>query len=231
MDKSEYWTKYWQDYARMADELDEQTQVLRTCNRVPVSEEVWMKTLDMMSEHLDLSEEDEVLELCCGNGLISRHLASKCRSVTSVDVAQGLIDNLGKYKLENVKTIVEDIRNVNFADSSFTKIVMYAGIQYLTHGESVSLVKKAFNWLGQGGIFYIGDIPDVNRLWNFYDTPERAGLYLENLISGEPIIGTWYDSVFMDKLGAHVGFSASRLIPQHEDFINSYCRYDYKYIK
>ena len=231
MNKTQYWTKFWEDYGRAVVGEDEQTQVLRTSNKKPISGELWSMTLDMLADQLKISKEDEVLELCCGNGLISRYFAHNCQCVTSVDVSKDLLMQLDRCAHSNVKTIAEDVRVVDFPEGSFSKIVMYAGIQYLTIDESIPLMKKVFGWLKPGGLFYIGDIPDSERMWHFYDSPDREKVYFDNLIAGTPIVGTWYDSIFLEKVGAYAGFSHGELIPQHDDLIYSKFRYDYKYTK
>lgn len=231
INKTHYWTKFWEDYGRAVADEDEQTQVLRTLNRKPISDKLWRVTLNILADQLKISKEDEMLELCCGNGLISRHFAENCHGVTSVDVSKDLLMQLDNCAHDNVKTIAEDVRDVDFPESSFSKIIMYAGIQYLTIDESVALIKKSFRWLRPDGIIYLGDVPDSEKMWHFYDSPDSEHIYFDNLIAGTPIVGTWYDSVFLDKLGAYVGFAHSELIPQHDDLIYSKFRYDYKYTK
>ena len=41
-----------------------------------------------------IEEGDEVLECACGTGLISRHIAPKCRSLTAVDLSVKMLVGL-----------------------------------------------------------------------------------------------------------------------------------------
>ena len=229
MENPTYWTEFWTDYGRTVREKDEQTQVLRTSNKKPISAELWNFTLDGIVKQIELSDHDEVLELCCGNGLISRHIAESGQNVTAVDISEDLLQNLRDY--DNITTQQGDIRQIDFETDRFSKIVLYAGIQYLTWGESVSVFQKVFKWLKPDGIFFVGDIPDAARKWHFYDSPEREATYFDNLSLGKAIVGTWFDQDFLEKLGAYTGFSKSIHIPQHRDLIYSSFRYDFKFVK
>ena len=226
-----YWAEFWKSYGKEATGKDEQTQVFRTFNKEPISKELWAFTLKCIEKQIEPSPDDVLLELCCGNGLISRHFSPMFKKVISVDVSEELIRSIDREQYSNILTVLSDIRELNFDDSSFNKIIIYAGIQYLTHAETTILFEQAFRWLKPGGIFFLGDVPDSNKRWVFYNNRERQSIYFQNLKEGKAIVGTWFESKFFEKLGVFVGFNNSVLIPQHPDLIYSKFRYDYKFVK
>ena len=83
----------------------------------------------------------------------------------------------------------------------------------------------------KGGIFYIGDIPDIEKLFHFFNTKEREFAFFDSLKNKKPIIGTWFNMQFMEKLGLYSGFSTVEIIKQPDYVINSHYRFDVKLIK
>ena len=138
MKSSQYWTEFWKEHGRNTKDSAEQIQVLRTFNKKPIDKKLWLETLQYIESKLEPTVSDHVLDLCCGNGLISRHLARTCSKVTSVDVSEDLVTSLSDQPIIN--PVVEDIRHVKFNDQTFTKVLIYAGIQYLDYSESVKLL-------------------------------------------------------------------------------------------
>ena len=47
-----YWTDFWVKYGSNLEGLDEQSQVLRTKYKKPISEELWKYTLDRIDENV-----------------------------------------------------------------------------------------------------------------------------------------------------------------------------------
>ncbi len=226
-----YWTDFWDNYGKETVGKDEQTQVLRTSNKQPISKELWEFTLKGIEKQIEPSSDDVLLELCCGNGLLSRYFAPMVNNVTSVDVSEDLIQNIDRKQYPNLVALVSDIRELDFDDLSFNKVIIYAGIQYLTYAETTILFEQVYRWLIPGGIFFLGDVPDYFKRWVFFNSTERQAIYFQNLKDGKAIVGTWFEPEFFEKLGTYAGYSNSVLIPQHPDLIYSKFRYDYKFVK
>ncbi|MBU2260233.1 class I SAM-dependent methyltransferase, partial [Patescibacteria group bacterium] len=201
-------------------------QVLRTSNKKPIDPKQWKFTLREIQRHLSIQDDDDVLDLCCGNGLLSQEIAPKCKSVTSVDVASDLVAKIDTKKHKNISTHVKDIRELSFANNSFSKIVLYAGIQYLTYRESVLLFESANKWLRSGGIMFIGDIPDLEKKWSFYNNADRERAYFDAVKNDKAIVGTWFTKQFLINLANYSNYKIAKVIEQHKDMIYSHFRFD-----
>lgn len=221
-----YWLEFWKKHGRASIKKDEQTQVLRTFNKQPINQEIWIHTLNYLDSQFSLSSSDDVLELCCGNGLFTEHIANRCRSITAVDISADLLDKLKQRNIKNLEILQSDIRKINFEDYSFSHILLYAGIQYLSEAEVAILMGRIFKWVKPGGLMFVGDIPDRARIWSFYNTPEREKLYFDNQISGADMVGTWFDKSWLLKLANSLGFHDARIIEQPSEQINAHYRYD-----
>lgn len=223
---TEYWLEFWNKHGRASIQADEQTQVLRTFNKLPITSERWQLTLGYLDKQFPVDATDDVLDLCSGNGLITAHLAPRCRSVTAVDISADLLATLDQRKLHNVKTLQSDIRKLSFEEGTFSRILLYAGIQYLSEGEAVALLRETFKWLKPGGLLFVGEVPDREKLWSFYNTPERLALYFDNQIMDRDVVGTWFDKSWFLRLAESTGFQQAHVIRQPAEQIYAHFRFD-----
>lgn len=223
---SDYWKNFWQSHAISAIDGHSQYQVLRTLNKKPISDEQFSEILEYVKEKIKLEKKDDVLDLCCGNGLITTFLSSGCKSVTGVDFAEGLTSIIDLKSFKNISLIVEDIRKVKFQQESFDKVILYAGLQYLSEKETVFLFENVMNWLRADGLFLIADIPDRERIWNFFNSQERERVYFDTLKDDKPIVGTWFEEEWLAKLGKYAGFSEVEMLAQPVGFPYAHYRFD-----
>ena len=229
--KNTYWVDFWNAYSKNCTGQDEHSQVLRTLNKIPISKEKWAFTLLNIENIVTPKETDALLEMCCGNGLISQHLSTKVNTIVAVDISPNLIDLIDTSVYKNITPISADIRDLEFGKNSFDKIIIYAGIQYFSLSETVKLFEKIYSWLKPGGVVLFGDIPDKLKLWDFYNTKERETLYFQNTKEGIDVIGTWFDKGFFKRLSDFVGFCNAEFIVQDKRLIYSNFRYDLKLTK
>jgi cyclopropane fatty-acyl-phospholipid synthase-like methyltransferase len=228
---------YWKDvWNAVEPAAPDQVQVMRTVNKKPVEDDVFLRTVDFVEKQMGLNGKSDLLELCCGNGAMTIPLAHRVNSVLAVDFSEPLIHRLQersrKEDLFNIKTLT-----MNVADLStdiltpFSHILLYYAFQYFEESDAVYLFEKAHSWLLPGGIFYIGEIPDREKLWTFANTPEYEKSYFDLLKNGKPAIGTWYEKTFLHKLADWAHFSRCEIIKQPSWQINSGYRFDIKLVK
>ena len=226
---NDYWTEYWKLHGEKSKDLDQHTQVLRTLNKKPITQEKWEFTLEEIDKNFKVKAGEHVLDLCSGNGLLSRHFAAKGALVRAVDISADLLDGL--KEVSGVTTENADIRNVNYEHESIDHVLLYAGVQYLNLAETLILFQRIHAWLKPGGSVFIGDIPDVDRKFTFYNTPERQSVYFQNLLQDIDVVGTWFSKDWLVNLAAHLNFSQAEVIPQHEELIYAKYRFDLKLVK
>ena len=167
-----------------------------------------------------------MLDLCCGNGLFVRHFSEHSDRIVALDISPSLLEKLDELKLKGVETIEADMRLVSFPENSFDRILLYAAIQYLSTKEVLALFHSLVRLLKPHGLLYVGDIPDKQRLCNFYNTEARRATYFENLAQGKDIVGTWFEPIWLQHLGRLVGFSDVRIIYQPEYMIYNHYRFE-----
>lgn len=221
-----YWNDFWKNHARSATTDHPQSQVLRTLDKKPIAENQFQELLEYVETKMEISGTDELLELCCGNGLFAIFFASKCKKVVGVDFAKELVSKIDTKRHPNISVFVQDVRKVDFEEGSFNKVLMYAGLQYLSYKETVRLFEHAIKWLKNGGLFFIGDIPDRERMWNFFNTEDREGVCFAAVKNERPVVGTWFEGAWLSKLGRYAGFKDIEIFQQPHDFPYAHYRFD-----
>ena len=225
-EQDNYWVEFWKEYTKKNTQKDEQSQVLRTCNKTPIDRNSWKNTIKEVFAYLNLNSEDIVLDLFGGNGIFAKELSKKCKSVTIIDVSKELLNNINTTEYCSIIPIQNDVRNISLPANSYTKVLIYAGIQYLSKKETVELISKVFDSLKKEGVCFIGDIPDEKKMWKFFNNKERESICFQSIIENKPIIGTWFNIEWLEKLASFIGFSEANPKPQKEEMIYSHFRFD-----
>jgi len=219
-----YWKDYWRN--KNLKNLDPQSQVARTRNKKPINDLLWQETVSKIIEKLELKKNDIVLDLCCGNGLLATEIYQKVKKVYCIDINKRLLDVLKKKKIDNIKISHKDIAKVNFEKKKFSKVIWYSGIQYFSQKDIISLAFKIFKFSKEKCIFYIGDIPDEEKLWKYFNNKSRKKNYFESIANNKPIIGTWLKKKWLKNLFLSAGFKRVIIVKQDKKFIYSDFRFD-----
>jgi cyclopropane fatty-acyl-phospholipid synthase-like methyltransferase len=206
---TDYWKSFWLSHAKESQHTGPQAQVLRTLNKQPISEAVFAEIIDSIVAMLKPEQGNKLLDLCCGNGVITRELLSRFQEVAAVDLSEEFISQLNRAGENNLTAFAADARTVDFPEDSFDRILLYAGVQYFSDSETIDLFMKLRRWVRDGGLVVLGDIPDATRKWNFFDSPDRERVYFEGLRINQPLVGNWFEPLWMEKLSHHAGFSSA----------------------
>jgi hypothetical protein len=148
---------------------------------------------------LGLETNDILLEMCCGNGLLSKPLSNFVDELYAFDFTSRLIEAANKYMFsENVTYKVGDAKE-NLSElfvykKSPNKFLMNDSLGYFTTQDLFKILQQIYKSPFR---FYITGIPCDSLKWNFYNTESRKKRYFELLNSGNEHfdgIGKWWDS-------------------------------------
>ena len=206
------WRAYWNSAPARLDADDVLRQVGKTVNGQPVPSASLDAMADDIRRGLALNREDRLLDLCCGNGLLTSRCAAHCREVVGVDVSAFLIGVArSRFARPNVEYVQADACRLpaEVVGKPFTKICVYEALQHFTEDETRILLEG----LPRSAPVFLGSVPDRERLWNFYDTPARRDEYHRRVKDGTEAIGHWWTSADLARLGGSLGYAVTILAP------------------
>jgi SAM-dependent methyltransferase len=142
-----------------------------------------------------------LLDLCCGNGLVTFELAQYARHVTGIDFAQHLIDEALRFKpagniTYRVGKVIDSLTALSAETVQISRVLTNDSLAYFAPAD-LDTILLSFTVLPikEGFRFLITGIPNDERKWNFYNTPERVARYEENLKGRDTTndgLGRWW---------------------------------------
>lgn len=212
------WKEYWGQKASECSENEFFRQVDRTIAGQPDVESV-NESLDRIMDVLEIEQTDLVLDLCCGNGIITQKISEKCKMAAGVDYSESLIEIARKYfNAPKVSYYCSSILNIGlseFVGSQFSKIYMLGSLQYFKV-EDLEIILNVIKKCSKPGFqVFIEGIPDIDRIWNFYNTEELRDEYRRRIERKEERIGTWWNREEIIEICSQNNFSC-KVFPSAE---------------
>jgi SAM-dependent methyltransferase len=189
----EYWKEHFNSNAiKFASSHFKQVDM--TLNGKEVDAEQIDLRVKAMVENLSLNKNDVLLDICCGNGLLMDKLSGIVNNIYAVDFSEELI-NVARKKnhYPNVRYDVGDITKIDLQQySSTNKLSVYSGLQYISLDELNIFLKKIAEY-DKPLLAYFSNIPDKEKLWDYYNTDEKKAFYQQREAEGKPHMGTWFN--------------------------------------
>lgn len=191
------WKEYFTQRASLFGETEFLQQVHKTVAGQPITQAQFAAQLSDIKNALELSKDDYVLDMCCGNGIITTEMAEFCHAIVGVDFSDPLIEIANKYnKPENATYYcmsVLDKKITSISNKPFTKIFMYEALQHFSKDDFRTLLEIIMEISNPNSVTFFGGIPDIDKLWDFYDTEERREQYRIMKSKNQEAIGTWWE--------------------------------------
>jgi ubiquinone/menaquinone biosynthesis C-methylase UbiE len=166
-----------QEYAQRTDALNQWFQSWlslpedrHSTGFCPLPEDCMKATARHITDVLALDPQaDDVLDVGCSSGVVSRHVAPSCRSFQGVDATAGLIEDI---KPGSVTTgsgtpaifSAADGRKLPFPDQSFTKVYCSGVIHMLPSREdAMRMIDEMIRVCGTGGQVLVAAVPDTAK--------------------------------------------------------------------
>ena len=224
------WQGYWNEVPKQYGETEFLKQVGKTTTGISVSNVVVNAIVSNIVEELSIGREDHILDLCCGNGLLSSNVSRQCEEVVGVDVSAVLIAVARKYhQPENVeyfcRSILDPTLYAQLESRRITKICVYEALQYFRTEDLRLILRLARKILPHDGLVLFGSIPDAEKLWSFYNTPDRQAEYFRRMAEGTEAIGTWWNKQELREIAENEGFSVE-ILAQKRTLHTAHYRFD-----
>jgi ubiquinone/menaquinone biosynthesis C-methylase UbiE len=220
---------YWKEHYDLISEqfpVSLLKQVGKTVNGQEISETQVKLITESIVNGLKLAAEDSIFDLCCGNGVITKQLASSVKDIVGVDFSTRLINCARLYNSANNIAYL----NCNIMDldpkyfSGLKKILMYEALQHFTSKEVIALL-EVFDCLQSGALLFFGSIPNKNKLKTYYNTPEKYAYYKKSEAEGKPHMGRWWLMSEIEQIASNYGYKAN-ILRQNPELYTAYYRFD-----
>ena len=220
---------YWKiHYDSISKKIDSSLlkQVGKTVNGQEISESQVVAIIESVLGSLRLNASDSLIDLCCGNGLLTRHLAPLVKEIVGIDFTANLINAAKKYNsFDNIEYVNLDVLCLDdIYFKGLKKIIMYEALQHFSTEQLAVLLKK-LSTLEVGSLVYLGSIPNKDKLRVYYDTDEKFEFYMKCESEGRPHIGHWWVIGEIEQLATKHGFNF-RLLLQDTNIYTAHYRFD-----
>jgi len=130
--------------------------------RVMVSQkhaERGIEHVERLLPYVNLKENQNYLEVGCGNGVVSKHIAKKYRlNITGTDVDPEMVrfaqENI--YDLSNIRFLEADATDLPFQDNDFDIVLSFGVMHHI--GDWEKALEEISRVLKPQGFFIFGDI-------------------------------------------------------------------------
>lgn len=188
-------------------------QVGHTLGGVPISDSEFNYLIADIKKGLDLSSRDVLLDLCCGNGTITKQLSDSCYSISAIDLSEKMISIAKQYNNpNNISYIHGDVRDINkfFGDKKeFSKVLMFAALQHFNTNDLVNLIRLISSVSSKEFSIFLGFIPDAAKKWIFYNSIKKRIAYFQRKLTKSDIMGTWWHRQYIANVCSKEGFTCN----------------------
>jgi cyclopropane fatty-acyl-phospholipid synthase-like methyltransferase len=220
-----YWKTHYDSISKKFDS-SLLKQVGKTINGQEISESQIALIIETVASALRLNASDSIIDLCCGNGLLTRRLAPLVKEIVGIDFTAHLIDTAKKYNsFDNIEYINLDVLCLDYSYfKGLKKILMYEALQHFST-EQLAVLLDELSSLGGGSLVFLGSIPNKGRLRAYYDTDDKFEFYMKCESEGRPHMGHWWMMGEIEQLASKYGFN-STLLPQDTNLYTAHYRFN-----
>lgn len=214
-------------HARTCAPDDFLRQTRRTVHDEPMSDAQLRMIMEAIHNGLQLQPDDVLIELACGNGLLSVQLFDACRGYLGTDISDYLISVAKKHfeRLPNhrfeVRGGIECVTQESQPER-FTRALCYAGFQYFGDQDISHILTMLYRRFTRLERIFIGNLPDRARITDFF-THRMPGE--DELSDPGTALGAWRTREAFAQLADAAGWQTVFSIMPPE-FYASHYRYD-----
>lgn len=221
------WQSFWDNKAYQHE--NPHVQVARVQKGTTSNQAEIEKIARYIQKQLDIQPDEHVLDLCCGNGILSHELAQYCGQLTGVDFSQPHLDIAQKnFPAKNLTYLQGDATQLEAMPiGPFDKINLYFSFQYFdTYDIGQKVVFEMGKKLNPGGKIFIGDVPDAAKISVFYPSWIQRIRYKFARLRGRDQMGRFWKEKEMKQMAEKAGLNIRKL-SQPSDFLYQHYRVDY----
>ena len=224
------WNEFWEKFPAKFKSDDFLRQVGKTFHGETISPQQLQAIIAEIILKTGLTSDDIVLDVCCGNGLLTSIIAKECSFVTGVDFSRPLIDIArGSFGRENIRYFCLSALDINPAilqlSAPYTKVYMYEALQHFREDQFPAVLDALLSVAAPNAVFLFASVPDIEKLWSFYDIQHKEE-YIQRMNEGNDPLGTWWSKAYIAETCDLLGLRCS-FLPQDPCLHTAHYRFDF----
>ncbi len=221
------WRKWWNEAPAHVPQNEVYRQVCRTEGGIQTGEPDLVATSESILSALHPSRAEVVLDLCCGNGLITERIVPHCGSLIGVDFSEPLIQ-IARNRTPDISFIVSDVTALDVTELGVVRVdaaFLASAFQYFDEAMASRLLRQLKTLAKPGFRLFLESIPDVDRITAHYHTRDRMAAHQKRKAEGTEEIENWWSKVQLTALARAEGFACDPIM-QCANRVNSHYRFD-----
>ncbi|MFA6259856.1 MAG: class I SAM-dependent methyltransferase [Bacteroidia bacterium] len=181
------WKDFWNERGRQSDA---HAQV----GRLSGNREMIRQIAEHVRDTTGMKLTDHVLDVCCGNGVLTHELSGYCHSITGIDFSDVLIQQ-AKYNYPKLQFHCMDILQLNKEElvPPYDVINLYFSFQYFeTMQQGEKVLRNLIPLLKPGGVLLLGDVPDQDHLFRYYNSFRRILQWIKQSLTHSNNMGKFW---------------------------------------
>ncbi len=217
------WKRYWNEIAKL-NANSSAGQVQRD------EQENTLITVNYICKQLDIKKTDIVLDVCCGNGMITLEVAKRCTEIIGIDHSEELLNiaNQNNSKINCSFHLTSALELKKAVDEQlFDKIYLQFSFQYFDKkNQGFLVIKEMLACLKPEGKIFIGDITNHSKLDVFFESKSKRMHYYYSSFRGVNSMGKFWKTSELEKICKKLEVNGTYL-EQPKELPYSYYRFDF----
>lgn len=196
------WLEYWDNYRniKINNENDLLFQVGKTVSSKAIDGIQFNIIVKDIIRELQITAEDNVIDLCCGNGLLTKYIATNAGFVLGIDFSAKMIKNANHYNTgDNIEYLHHDVIKINELTNSIkskqiNKVIFYDALAYFSLQEFSDILESLNHMLTPNHSILLGSVLFKEKKWEFYNSFNRKlNYFIKHKILGKTTeLGKWW---------------------------------------
>jgi SAM-dependent methyltransferase len=228
------WEAYWVRRPTSFGEGEYLKQVEMTLNGEPYSDAEFQRVTSRIADRMQLGENDVLLDICCGNGVVTAELAKHCREVVGIDFSEPLLEIANRaHRPANVTYLRANALDVGSlgleSKKKFTKVLINGALHCFLPRQFRPLLENILKLSTDNFVIFLCRVPDGSRKNVFFNTFKKKVRHIYYKILRRDALGTWWDETFIRKHCADLGLRCEfYLFGDSIDLPSQHYRFDIK---
>jgi ubiquinone/menaquinone biosynthesis C-methylase UbiE len=200
------WKAFWNNKV-------EGLQVGRVLKGQAMSDELMQRIASRIVIQLQLQPTDSLLDICCGNGHLSKLFLPHVKEIFGVDFSESLITSAQEIATENLHFVLGDATQFSL-NQKFDKVLLYFSFQYFeSYAIGKLVLQNLLKHAKPGAIILIGDVPNQDQFFTYYNGPRKWWQWLKQELKNSNDMGKFWSKQELLNLCNELGVKGE-VVPQ-----------------